>query len=167
MRNVLIPSTVDRDKANTQKEESLFMSEVKKSKNKLDQPTFSGDVTPVVEQDVTEEVEETTNYKSLIDNMIDKVVKETGVEGQKNRQKAMRAIAYQAFCELIDSGQFSAVTIRALENAGNLPHGWKLFPEMALPKAKEPEEVVELVEEVQEESPKRRPVRRANRRNRR
>lgn len=134
------------------------MSEVKKSKkkkkNKLDQPTFSGEVTPVVEQDVTEEVEETANYKSLIDNMIDKVVKETGVEGQKNRQKAMRAIAYQAFCELIDSGQFSSVTIRALENAENLPHGWKLFPEMKraeeistyadVEPAKEPTEDVDL-----------------------
>lgn len=54
------------------------------------------------------------------------VVEATGLDVQKSRYKAMRAVAYQAFCEAIEADTFEDLVDRALANVGALPSGWKI-----------------------------------------
>lgn len=90
-------------------------------------------------------VEETTEVaeqtpKQAINEGIDRVLAESGVGVQHARYKAMRAIAFQAFTEAIDAGDFDGLVDRAIANVDNLPSGWELEkPEAAekpAPKAK-------------------------------
>lgn len=85
------------------------------------------------ETDVTESAEPTT--KQIISDGIVRVVEATGVDVQKNRYKAMRAIAFQAFSEAIESGDFEALVERAIQNADSLPAGWGLERTVAEEKA--------------------------------
>lgn len=69
--------------------------------------------------------------KTVIEGGIDQFVLKTGVDTQKARYKAMRAIAYQAFMEAVEDQSFEELVERAIENADELPSGWTLFPKNA------------------------------------
>lgn len=93
---------------------------------------------------VTEEVEVVETVvtpKQVINEGVLKVVEATGVDTQKARYKAMRAIAYQAFIEAIENEDFEALVDRAIDNIDDLPAGWTM------------ERTVKAEEEVQEEPP--------------
>jgi hypothetical protein len=86
----------------------------------------------VLEDETTEveaEVEETSTEpttKQLINEGIVAVIEATGIDVQKNRYKAMRAIAFQAFTEAIESGDFDDLVQRAIANVDSLPSGWEI-----------------------------------------
>ena len=99
---------------------------------------------PAKVQETVEEVEvqETElTPKQVINAGIEKVVQATGVDTQKARYKAMRAIAYQAFLEAIEGDDFDGLVDRAIAGADKLPTGWTL------------ERAVKAEKEVQEEPP--------------
>lgn len=78
---------------------------------------------------VTEEVEVVETVvtpKQVINEGVLKVVEKTGVDTQKARYKAMRAIAYQAFIEAIENEDFEALVDRAIDNIDDLPAGWTM-----------------------------------------
>lgn len=79
----------------------------------------------VLEEDTVEEV----TVKQVIAEGIDRVLAETGIDVQKNRYKAMRAIAFQAFAEAVENDEFDALVDRALANIDDLPSGWKIEKE--------------------------------------
>ena len=84
---------------------------------------------PAKVQETVEEVEvqETElTPKQVINAGIEKVVQATGVDTQKARYKAMRAIAYQAFLEAIEGDDFDGLVDRAIAGADELPTGWTL-----------------------------------------
>ena len=84
---------------------------------------------PAKVQETVEEVEvqETElTPKQVINAGIEKVVEATGVDTQKARYKAMRAIAYQAFIEAIENEDFEALVDRAIDNIDDLPAGWTM-----------------------------------------
>lgn len=62
--------------------------------------------------------------KAVVENAISRVVDQLGLDNQKARYKAQRAIAYQAFLEALEAGEFADLVERAIENAGDLPTGW-------------------------------------------
>lgn len=96
-----------------------------------------------VEETVEETVAEPTT-KQLINEGIVAVIEATGIDVQKNRYKAMRAIAFQAFAEAIEAGDFDALVERAIANVDDLPSGWEIersatdAPAKPAPKAKAP-----------------------------
>jgi ribosomal protein S3AE len=103
----------------------------------------------VLEETETEAAEAETTAeatpKQLINEAIGRVVEAHGIDVQKNRYKAMRAIAFQAFQEAIDSGDFDGLVERAIANIDELPSGWEIervakdeAPAKAAPKAKAP-----------------------------
>lgn len=75
-------------------------------------------------EDDTVEVEATT--KQIVNEGIDRFIEATGLDGQKARYKAQRAIAFQAFLEAIEAGDFDALVDRAIEGVDELPAGWGL-----------------------------------------
>lgn len=82
---------------------------------------------PVAEvEEVAEEVSAEPTAKQIINDGIVAVVEATGIEIQKARYKAMRAIAYQAFVEAIEAGDFDALVQRAIANVDDLPTGWEI-----------------------------------------
>lgn len=96
-----------------------------------------------VEETVEETVAEPTT-KQLINEGIVKVIDATGIDVQKNRYKAMRAIAFQAFANAIEDGTFDDLVDEAIANIDSLPSGWEIervaaeAPAKAAPKAKAP-----------------------------
>jgi hypothetical protein len=62
----------------------------------------------------------------IVNAGIAQVIEVTGIDTQKNRYKAMRAIAYQAFTEAIENGTFESLVDRALANVDSLPSGWQI-----------------------------------------
>jgi hypothetical protein len=84
----------------------------------------------VLEDETTEaevEVEATEpTTKQIVNEGIARVIEATGIDVQKNRYKAMRAIAFQAFTEAIESGDFDALVDRAIANVDELPAGWEI-----------------------------------------
>ena len=97
---------------------------------------------PAVLEDDNIETELTP--KQVINDGIARFIEETGIDGQKARYKAQRAIAFQAFIESIDAEDFDALVDRAIAGADELPAGWGLErtvaepKEEAAPKAKRP-----------------------------
>lgn len=85
----------------------------------------SKSTTTVKDIETVEEVE-ALELLDIVDAAIKQVVAAHGINIQKARYKAMRAIAWQAFTESIEAGDFEALTERAIANAGNLPSGWEL-----------------------------------------
>lgn len=79
---------------------------------------------------VLEEVEaETTaevTTKQVINEAIGRVVEATGINVQKNRYKAMRAIAFEAFAQAIEAGTFDTLVDEAIANIDSLPSGWEI-----------------------------------------
>lgn len=76
------------------------------------------------------EVEETVvaepTTKQVINEGIARVIEATGIDVQKNRYKAMRAIAFQAFVDAIESDEFDDLVTRAIANVDSLPSGWEI-----------------------------------------
>lgn len=79
----------------------------------------------VLDETVEETVAEVTN-KSVINDGINRFIEATGLDGQKARYKAQRAIAFQAFVDSIEADEFDDLVNRAIKNAGDLPAGWGL-----------------------------------------
>ena len=76
--------------------------------------------------------------KQVINDGIARFIEETGMDGQKARYKAQRAIAFQAFLEAIDADDFDALVDRAVAGADELPAGWGLERTVAEPKEEAP-----------------------------
>lgn len=66
--------------------------------------------------------------QQTVNDAILKVVAATGIDVQKNRYKAMRAIAWQAFANSIEAGAFEKLVAQAIANVGSLPSGWEIEP---------------------------------------
>lgn len=69
-----------------------------------------------------------------IEEAIQQVVNTFGVTVQRARLKGIRALAYQAFVESIEAGDFDNLVQRAIGNVGNLPTGWTVNAPKAAPK---------------------------------
>ncbi|WP_136053595.1 hypothetical protein [Microbacterium sp. K5D] len=67
----------------------------------------------------------------VVNDGIMQVIEDHDINVQKSRYKAMRAIAWQAFIESIDAGDFHALVERASTNVDNLPSGWELTAKAA------------------------------------
>lgn len=72
----------------------------------------------------TTEAELTT--KQVINEGIARVIEATGIDVQKNRYKAMRAIAFEAFAQAIEAGTFDELVDQAIANVDELPAGWEI-----------------------------------------
>ncbi|KAF2412527.1 hypothetical protein B1729_14540 [Microbacterium sp. B35-04] len=73
------------------------------------------------------EVEATEpRHQHVVNEALVKVIQAHGIDIQKNRYKAMRAIAWQAFVESIEAGDFDALVERAIANVDELPSGWQI-----------------------------------------
>lgn len=93
-------------------------------------------------EEVEETVEAELTEKQVINEGIARVIEATGIDVQKNRYKAMRAIAFQAFSDAIADGSFDDLVDSAIANIDNLPSGWEIersekveAPVKAAPKA--------------------------------
>ena len=80
----------------------------------------------VLEETEVEETVAEPTPKQLINEGIVRVIDATGIDVQKNRYKAMRAIAYQAFVNAIEDGTFDELVDEAIANVDNLPTGWEI-----------------------------------------
>lgn len=87
----------------------------------------------VLEEDVVE-----VTPKQVVNDGINRFIEETGIDGQKARYKAQRAIAFQAFLEAIDADDFDALVDRAVAGAADLPAGWGLERTVAEPAEEAP-----------------------------
>lgn len=83
-----------------------------------------------------QKAESTPTDKDIVDAGINRMVEALGIDVQKARYKAMRAIAWQAFIEYIDEGIFDDLVERAITNAPDLPSGWELARPVAKKAAK-------------------------------
>ena len=77
-------------------------------------------------EEIETEVEAEATEKQIINEAIGRVVEATGIDVQKNRYKAMRAIAFQAFSNAIADGTFDDLVDEAIANVDNLPSGWEI-----------------------------------------
>ena len=89
--------------------------------------------TPTVETTESAEATQPTEAAEptplqIVNGGIAKVIEAHGIDVQKNRYKAMRAIAWQAFVERIEAGEFDALVQRASANVNELPSGWEIEP---------------------------------------
>jgi hypothetical protein len=88
----------------------------------------------VVEDETTETAELTP--LQIVNEGIVRVIEAHGIDVQKNRYKAMRAIAWQAFVESIEAGDFDGLVERASGKVDSLPSGWEIeAPAKATPMA--------------------------------
>ena len=65
-------------------------------------------------------------HQSVINDGITRAVKARGIDARKSRYKAMQAIAWQAFVESIEAGDFDGLVERAGANVDALPSGWEI-----------------------------------------
>jgi len=65
----------------------------------------------------------------IVDAGIKQIVADHGIDIQKSRYKAMRAIAWKAFEDYITAGTFDDLVERASADVDNLPIGWMLTAE--------------------------------------
>lgn len=84
--------------------------------------------TTIKDIETVEEVE-ALELLQVVDAGIKRIVADHGIDIQKARYKAMRAIAWQAFTEAIETGDFDTLVERASANVGTLPAGWELTAE--------------------------------------
>lgn len=82
-----------------------------------------------------QKAESTPTDKDIVDAGINRMVEALGIDVQKARYKAMRAIAWQAFIEYIDEDIFDDLVERAITNAPDLPSGWELTRPVAAKKS--------------------------------
>lgn len=83
-----------------------------------------------------QKAESTPTDKDIVNAGINRMVEALGIDVQKARYKAMRAIAWQAFIEYIDEDIFDDLVERAITNAPDLPSGWELARPVAKKDAK-------------------------------
>lgn len=74
----------------------------------------------------TVEQAEAADLLQIVSDGIMQVIQAHSIDVQKNRYKAMRAIAWQAFVESIEAGDFDALVQRASANVDTLPSGWEI-----------------------------------------
>lgn len=79
-----------------------------------------------IEVEAVEATEVAPTEKQIINDAISGMVEALGLDGQKSRYKAMRAIAFQAFSNSIGDGTFDELVAEATANADSLPSGWEL-----------------------------------------
>lgn len=82
-----------------------------------------------------QKAESTSTDKDIVNAGINRMVEALGIDVQKARYKAMRAIAWQAFIEYIDEDIFDDLVERAIVNAPDLPSGWELARPVAAKKS--------------------------------
>lgn len=83
--------------------------------------------------ETVEDVEAADPLQVVNDGII-QVIEAHDINAQKNRYKAMRAIAWQAFTESIEAGDFDGLVERASANVDALPAGWEIkVPAKAAP----------------------------------
>ena len=82
--------------------------------------------TAAAEEAIETEVEAELSIKQIIGEGIARVIEATGIDVQKNRYKAMRAIAFQAFSEAIENGDFDRLVDDAIAGVDDLPAGWEI-----------------------------------------
>lgn len=80
----------------------------------------------VLDDEIEAETTAELSEKQIINEAIGRVVEATGIDVQKNRYKAMRAIAFQAFSNAIADGSFDDLVDEAISNIDNLPSGWEI-----------------------------------------
>lgn len=80
----------------------------------------------VLDETLDTEVEAELTDKQIINEGIARVIDSTGIDVQKNRYKAMRAIAFQAFSNAIADGTFDDLVDEAIANVDELPSGWEI-----------------------------------------
>jgi hypothetical protein len=80
----------------------------------------------VLDETIEAETTAEATPKQVINEGIGRVIEATGIDVQKNRYKAMRAIAYQAFSNAIDDGTFDDLVTEAIANIDTLPSGWEI-----------------------------------------
>jgi hypothetical protein len=80
----------------------------------------------VLEETVEEEVAAEATPKQIVNEGIARVIEATVIDVQKNRYKAMRAIAWQAFANAIEDGTFDELVDEAIANVDSLPTGWEI-----------------------------------------
>lgn len=66
------------------------------------------------------------SMQKIVNEGIARVIEATGIDVQKNRYKAMRAIAWQSFVNAIEAGTFDALVKTAIANVEQLPSGWEI-----------------------------------------
>lgn len=64
--------------------------------------------------------------QQVVNEGIMRVIEAHDIDVQKNRYKAMRAIAFQAFIESIEAEDFDSLVERASANVDALPSGWEI-----------------------------------------
>lgn len=64
--------------------------------------------------------------QQIVNEGIARVIEATGIGVQKNRYKAMRAIAWQSFVDAIEAGTFDALVKDSIANVDALPSGWEI-----------------------------------------
>lgn len=74
----------------------------------------------------TSPAEVEVTHQQIVNVGIVNVIETHGIDIQKNRYKAMRAIAWQAFVESIEAGDFDGLVQRAIANVDTLPSGWEI-----------------------------------------
>lgn len=76
--------------------------------------------------DTEAETEAEATEKQVINEGILRVIEATGIDVQKNRYKAMRAIAFEAFAQAIAENRFEELVDEAIANLDSLPSGWEI-----------------------------------------
>jgi len=115
------------------------------------------------DESVEAEVAELTP-KQIINEGIVKVLEASGVGVQHARYKAMRAIAYQAFVEAIESDDFEGLVDRAIAGLDELPSGWEIEKHAAEEEAPKPAaKRASAKAPAKEEAPAKAPAKRAPR----
>lgn len=84
------------------------------------------DKTTTIKDIETVEQAEAADLLDVVSAGIMQIIEAHGIDVQKSRYKAMRAIAWQAFVESIEAGDFDALVGRASANVGALPSGWEI-----------------------------------------
>lgn len=116
--------------------------------------------TAAVLDEELEATEAEVTEKQIISDGIVSVVEATGIDVQKSRYKAMRAIAFQAFVEAIENDDFEGLVERAIINVDALPTGWEIekpAKEDAPAKAKKPAAKKTAAAKAPAKAPRRRP----------
>lgn len=123
------------------------------SRKTADKPATKASAKKTATKPAAKKAQPVDENKAAIESGISLVVDKLGLDNQKSRYKAQRAIAYQAFVEAIEAGEFPDLVERAIANADELPTGWTVGGRAAAPaKPDAVEEEPEDEEIVEDES---------------
>lgn len=85
------------------------------------------------------QIEDVESVKATINTAIETVSEKLGF-GPREQYKALRGLAFQAFGQLIESGEFKQLVKDAQLNAKHLPRGWGMVSQADREAAEEVEE---------------------------